>query len=116
VRTEYQIIPINNRFLVQGFYLGKQFTLSISRENQEFRDTFFAPVSHQSPSNAHQFHRQMQYIKTHCKSLSDLPALPEPKPYVAPKQTDDFIEFLEVMRLHLQNAIHDLKEGQFNGA
>jgi hypothetical protein len=116
MRNEYQIIPIHTNFLIQGYYLDRRFTLSVSRENQEFRDLFFAPVTHQSPSGAHQFHKQMQYLKANCPSLADLPALPEPKEYMPPKQTEDFVDFLEVMRLHLQNAIYDLKEGQFNGA
>lgn len=114
--TEYSLVPIGEHYLVHGKYLGKQFTFKASKHDANFKQVFLGPVSEESPSGAHKFHEQIMYLYDHCPTLHDKPRLPEPKPFVPPKETEAFIDLLETMKLMLSIAIHDLKEGKFSGA
>lgn len=110
--TEFILIPMERKILIQGKYLGKPFTFETHKGHKEFMDVFYAPLTEETPTNAHSFHKQMMWLYDHCISLHHLPRLPEPKPFKYPHPTDEIIDMLETMSLHLKVAIHDLKENK----
>lgn len=109
MRTEYTMIPIRDKVLLKGWYLGKEFAFTVSQDDPTFRSTFYAPVT-ASENSVTMFHKQMMWIRGKCPSLKGADKLPEPQVQNIPIPA--VVEMLHTMRLMLRNAIYDLEQGE----